>query len=138
MTSDTERSAVSNDGDHAEESALLPMTTIRRLNNHKKQSDEACAPSGCHVSLQIVFGLSNRSELTLRVLRRLAGSFESDLLALFDAGIPCQQSGLLDDRAQFLVETAKRAGDAMSGGFGLAGAATTNDADVHIKPLSGI
>ena len=76
--------------------------------------------------------------LTLRVLRRLAGSFQSDLLALFDAGVPCQKTGLFDHRAQLFVETAKRAGDAMSRSFGLASATTANDANVHVKPLSGV
>jgi hypothetical protein len=88
--------------------------------------------------LLIVLGLSNRIELTLRVLRRLAGSFESDLLALFNAGVPRQQSGLLDHRAQLFVETAERAGDAMTSSFCLAGAATANDANMHIKSLSSV
>src|SRR6478735_9579478 len=88
--------------------------------------------------VQSRFELSERGELTLRVLRRLAGSFESDLLALFDAGVPCQKTGLFDHRAQLFVETAECAGDAMTGCFGLAGAATANNANVHVKPLSGV
>src|SRR5512133_906774 len=67
--------------------------------------------------------------LALRELRRLTGLLESGLLALLDASVTVEESGLLEDGAVVLfVDLVQRAGDAEAQRAGLAGRATTGDA----------
>src|SRR6476661_3190854 len=96
-------------------------------------------------------GLSNKhqrrleAELTLRVLLSLAGLLETGLLALDDASVAAQVTGLLQGGAVVLgVDLVQRTGDAEAQGTGLAGDAATVDAGndvvgaVKIEDLEGL
>src|SRR5690606_30757791 len=77
------------------------------------------------------FGRSCRSALA--VLRRLAGLLETGLLALRDAGVPGEVTGLLQGRAvQLGVDPVERTRDTETDGTGLAGGATAVDAHEHV------
>ena len=70
----------------------------------------------------------------LRELRGLAGLLETGLLALHDAGVAGQQTGLLQSRAVGLfVDLVERAGHAEAQGAGLTSGAATVDARDHVE-----
>jgi len=71
--------------------------------------------------------------LTFPVLSSLAGAQETVLLALFDASIARQKSGLLQNRLVLRVLLNQRTGNSMANGFGLAIEATTGNAHDRIK-----
>src|SRR4051794_30261859 len=70
----------------------------------------------------------------LAVLRRLAGLLQAGLLALDDAGVTSQQTGLLQRRAvRVEVDGVQRSGHAQAQGAGLTGDPTTVDAGDHVE-----
>src|SRR5689334_18556460 len=68
---------------------------------------------------------NRRAGLALRVLRCLAGALQTGLLALFHAGIACEQARLLESGAEGRVGLYEGAGHAMAHGTCLACGPTT-------------
>src|SRR6188474_1521374 len=73
--------------------------------------------------------------LTLAELEAAPRALLSVLLALLDAGVPREESRLLEALAQLEVELAERARDAMTDGPGLSGGAAPGDDGQHVELL---
>src|SRR5690606_25362071 len=78
-----------------------------------------------------------KGSLALRVLRRLAGALEANLLALLHAGVTRQHAGALQRRAKLLVEAGQGTGDAVADRADLAGDTATHNRGDDIELLSG-
>src|SRR5437016_1884749 len=71
--------------------------------------------------------------LSLRELEALARALLTVFLALFDAWVPGNQSGLLQSRPQISVVFDQSARDAVTNRTGLAGRTATGHIDQHVK-----
>src|SRR5690606_36456312 len=75
-----------------------------------------------------------RARSALGVLRRLAGLLEAGLLALDDARVATEETGLLEGRAVvLLVDLVQRAGHTEAHSASLAGRAAALKADDHVE-----
>src|SRR6202041_1147807 len=77
-------------------------------------------------------------QLPLRVLRSLTRLLEAVLLGLFLARVTSQESGLLQRRANGLVDLEERPRDAEAEGTGLAGHAAAFGGGVDVVGLLGV
>jgi len=92
---------------------------IEKGMNKNKQVKQAC-------SITLV-------SLALRILRRFAGTLETVLLTLFDAGVAGQQALLTQQGLELFVGCYQSPRDAVSNGLRLAGNTATSHLDFNIE-----
>src|SRR5680860_1454762 len=82
----------------------------------------------------LIIRLTKRAS-ALRVLRRLAGSLETDLLALFFPRVAGQELGGLERGAQFRVSPDQRSGNTVANGPDLTRRAAADNRGHDVEPL---
>src|SRR5215203_154956 len=104
----------------------------------KRRTQRAIAKLGpFRLSWIVAAGWAGKAVLALRVLRRLAGPLQTDLLPLLGARVPREHLGGLERWAKLLVEANERPGDPVPDRTDLTGDTSADDPHGDIKALQG-